>query len=97
MSIPAHCSEQKNPPQIFVQGARRRRLAAMPHIDIGATKVKAFGLGTIAIVLVSGEDCPNSLFEPSHESGVVGTPQRFTRVAQPNVDVRFALAGYVLE
>jgi hypothetical protein len=50
-----------------------------------------------AIVLVSGDDCPNSLFEPSHESGVVGTPQRFTRVAQPNVDVRFALAGYVLE
>jgi len=49
------------------------------------------------IVLVSGEDCPNSLFEPSHESGVVGTPQRFTRVAQPNVDARFALAGYVLE
>ena len=50
-----------------------------------------------AIVLVSGEDCPNPLFEPSHESGVVGTPQRFTRVAQPNVGVRFALAGYVLE
>ena len=49
------------------------------------------------IVLDSGEDCPNSLFEPSYESGVVGTPQRFTPVAQPNVDVRFALAGYVLE
>lgn len=49
------------------------------------------------IVLVSGDDCPNSLFEPSHESGVVGTPQRFTPAAQPNVDVRFALAGYVLE
>jgi hypothetical protein len=50
VSIPAHCSEQKNPPQIFVQGARRRRFAAMPHIAIGANKVKAFGLGTIAVV-----------------------------------------------
>jgi hypothetical protein len=49
------------------------------------------------IALVSGEDCPNSFFEPSYESGIVGTPQRFTPVAQPNVDVRFALAGYVLE
>jgi hypothetical protein len=49
------------------------------------------------IVLVSGEDCPNTLLEPPYESGVVGTSQRFTPVAQPNVDVRFALAGYVLE
>jgi hypothetical protein len=50
-----------------------------------------------AIVLVSGDDCPNSLFEPSHESGVVGIPQRFTLVAEPNVDVRFSFAGYVLD
>jgi len=51
--------------------------------------------GVPRIVLVSGEDCPNSFFEPSHESRSFGAAHHLALVAQPNAHPIFARASGV--